>query len=1157
MAALDGPPSALATQLQASDPGQSAWVSANAGSGKTHVLASRVIRLLLQGVAPSKILCLTFTKAAAANMAARIFDTLASWTQFSDTELQSAIAAIGTKKAGIADLAAARTLFARAVETPGGLKIQTIHAFCERLLHLFPFEANVPSRFEVADDLRQAELLQHARREVLAEAGLDKGALGGAVQRIAEECGPDGFEDLIKEALAQRAVFRAGSPDELIERLRRSLSLTEGRDAAAIEHQIAEGGIAPERWSAIADVLDRGTKTDQECAAKFRKALLDHRSLSSGGSFDGFLNSYRSIFFTTQGDERARLITNGLANAYPEIEAELRAEQQRLKRLCDERRSVATLERTRALIDVASAIIQRYGAEKATLGILDFEDLIERALTLLERSDARWVLYKLDAGIDHILVDEAQDTSQAQWKILERLTAEFSSGLGQSEGPRTFFAVGDEKQSIFSFQGAAPKMFDTMRRHFESCFTAAKRAFAHVRLNLSFRSAPGVLSAIDKIFEHGNHRNGLIAESEKWMPHEARKHQLPALVELWPLVSAPEDKHPDEWMLPLDLPSAHDPANILADRIAQKIKRLIEPGSGEVVHDSKTLQPRPVRPGDILILVRKRSAFFEAMIRSLRANEIPTAGADRLDLTNHIAVADLIAAGRASLLPQDDLTLACVLKSPLFGLTEDDLLALAPSRAKSLIEALQASPNPAHAEAAGKLARWRVLAAGSPFHFYARILGADGGRRAIEARLGAEARDAIDEFLRLALAHEEANALSLANFLNELSGLDYSIKRDMEAAEDAVRVMTVHAAKGLEAKIVFLPDTCSIPSPLHDPKIFVLDTKVPGQQTIAWSPKKDLDCEVLATARSKARDAATEEYRRLLYVALSRAEERLYIAGFCGANGPNRDSWANMIEAALASVEGIEEAPAFWNSQELIRRLVSEESGTPASLDSANASADRTPLALPEWLRRPAPSGGSVAPIIRPSNWPAPDGGLERRKLAQARREAMQRGRLIHQLLEHLPGIAEPQRHEAALAFLLARAPHLDEAARQRLAQEMTDLIALPELVALFGPNSKAEVAVVGSVEAGAITIPVNGRVDRIGEAEKEIIVADYKTGAPCRLESIPAPYLTQMALYRAVLAPLWPGKRQRMLLIWTEGPQLLWLPPEMLDAALAARAKG
>jgi ATP-dependent helicase/nuclease subunit A len=1142
VASFSIPAATLANQHKASNPDQSVWVSANAGSGKTHVLASRVIRLLLQGAAPSKILCLTFTKAAAANMAARVFEMLSGWTQLPNDQLAEVIAAIGAAKPSRAELALARRLFARAVETPGGLKIQTIHAFCERILHLFPFEANVPYRFEVADERTQAELLQRVLSDTLTEANSDTGALGAALRRLADECGQENFEGLIQEATRENSIANGRLMQDKAEVLRKILGLAKNRDVAGIDREIAENGISPARWNAIADLLDLGTSDDKECAVKFRRAFSDYQNPSSDRPIESVFKTYRSIFFIDKGKPRKSVITNGLAAKLPAIAEDLRAEQLRLEELCAERLSAATLERTRALITIAMAVSKRYAEEKTLRGILDFDDLIGKTLVLLERSDACWVQYKLDAGVDHILVDEAQDTSEAQWKILEKLTAEFSSGQGHGPACRTFFAVGDEKQSIFSFQGAAPKMFDVMRRKFESRFTAAAKPFARVPLSDSFRSVPGVLATIDKIFTYGHHKNGLT--DKDWMPHESRKRQLPGLVEIWPLVKDAESDPPPGWNLPPELHDAQDPADVVAHRVAQKIKALI---SSEFAHDVEPPRRRPVRPGDILILVRKRGDFFEAMIRALKQCGIPAAGADRLDLLDHIGVIDLIAAGRAALTPEDDLTLACVLKSPFIGLDDNDLLRLAPRHSASLFTALNASTESNHIAATATLARWRARAGGGAFAFYAILLGADGGRRAIEARLGAEARDAIDEFLRLAIAHEDRSAPSLCSFLNELQGCKYEIKRDMETAADAVRVMTVHAAKGLEAKIVFLADTCRAPSGRHDPKVFSLATGMPDEEAIAWSPKTALDCAAVAAAREQSRKEAREEYRRLLYVALTRAEERLYVAGFYGAQIPDSGCWYEMIAAALGSDAEFLEVPAFWDSTENVRRFVSLGTGTPAIA----AVPDHTAAAgaLPDWLFR-TPIADDRVRTLAPSH--AHARASER---AAARSELLQRGGAMHLLLQFLPTVAPAKRDSAALALLSARASFLDEATRRKLAGEALALIALPELAGLFGPRSKAEVWVGGKVTIGERSFEVSGRIDRIGESATEIFAADYKTGLPCSLESTPRAYLTQMALYRALLAPLWPDKTLRMALIWTAGPSVVWLPDKILDAALAALA--
>ncbi|MGH6817442.1 MAG: UvrD-helicase domain-containing protein, partial [Methylovirgula sp.] len=631
-------------------------------------------------------------------------------------------------------------------------------------------------------------------------------------------------------------------------------------------------------------------------------------------------------------------------------------EQARLDTLRERCRAAECFEKSLALMSVVAAVFARYENLKGARGLLDFDELIECTLVLLDRSDARWVLFKLDSGIDHILVDEAQDTSPTQWKILEALAAEFFAGAGSRAHPRTFFAVGDEKQSIFSFQGAAPQMFNEMRTSFAR---SSGGTFEHVLLKHSFRSVPAVLATIDQIFAKPEHQKGLVSD-DIWMGHESLKGDLPGLIEVWPPVPVEARPEPRDWHLPLDLLDESNPAAILADRIARKIAALITPGARETVHDAGAR--RPVKPGDILILVRTRNAFFEAVIRALKRHDVPVAGADRLDLLSHIAVMDLIAAGRTALLPQDDLTLACVLKSPLVGLDDEDLLEIAPNRPGALFDALGASPEARHQAAYKTILRWRKRAALSPFDFYARLLGEEGGRRALQTRLGPEACDAIDEFLRLALRAESEGSFSLAGFLAGLEGIDLSIKRDMETGSDCVRVMTIHAAKGLESKIVFLPDTCGVPSGRHDNKIHVLEWR--GRHVLAWSPRKDADPRAVALARDKAREEAEDEHRRLLYVALTRSEERLYISGYRGSNEPSELAWSRMIQASLG--ETFIEVPAFWDDSETIRQWygAGKLAGEAATAEERAAE----PIDLPEFLTRPAPPEATPPPPLKPSS---------------------------------------------------------------------------------------------------------------------------------------------------------------------------------------------
>ena len=1131
-------------QARASNPEASAWVSANAGSGKTHVLAQRVLRLLLDGAPPARLLCLTFTKAAAANMAERVFKTLSEWTQLSDEQLGAAIVKAGAPKPDPARLAFARRLFARTIETPGGLKIHTIHAFCERLLHLFPFEANVAAGFRVIEERDAARLLERARADGLT-AFLRAPDGEKRLDFLGREGGAEGFDKLLREALGLRqeiadALAHWGGVEGYREALAERLGLAAEEDVAAIEAEMLTGLGGPANWVNIAVQCEESSKQDKDLAKCLRDAIAQSDPVAA-------LDGYLSVFFTKTGEPRGgadrNIITRPLQARFPGLLARLQAEQDRLIALREKRKAAETLTRSVALIDLAAAILSSYARLKAKRGLLDFDDLIERTLSLLSRSDAAWVLYKLDSGIDHILVDEAQDTSPEQWEILVRLSEDFTSGKGARESLRTFFAVGDEKQSIYSFQGAAPKMFAEMRRSFAAAHRAAKQTFAEVELDLSFRSAKEVLEGVDKIFSVATTWEGVA--DDKLLPHRAFR-KLPGLVEVWEPIAGASEAPPDNWLMPLDASSSQDPAVQLARRIAGVIGDWLSPSSTERVDDGRG-GARPIAPGDIMILVRSRGPFFEAMIRALKEKNIKAAGADRLALGEHIATMDLVSAGRAALLPDDDLALACSLKSPLLGLDDEDLIALAPKRTGSLARALSEAKGERFSRAQRRLEIWRERARDlTPFAFYARLLGEDGGRRAMLSRLGPEAGDAIDEFLSLALAHERDSAPSLIGFLDEIAGADVSVKRDMEASGDSVRVMTVHAAKGLEASIVFLPDACSGPSGRHDPKLFALDGARPSDPPlVAWSPRAASDPPIVALARGAARAAAAGEHRRLLYVAMTRAAERLIIAGFHGPRGKAKDCWHDMARAGLdGAAVG---SPSPWSEDEQIWRLGAawREAGGAPSVPA------KTPDAAKPWLRaRAAPEW--APPPLNPSRALAPFAatiGAKRKSLVEA-------GRLSHSLLQHLPEIAADRRREAARRFLAERGAGPPAEQREAILERVLTLIDDPRLVALFGVNSRAEVAVAANLSRpGLPPTPFIGRIDRVAIGEDGVLIADFKSGAP-RGGATPAQYVAQLALYRAALAPLYPGLPLRAFIVWLDRPDIVEIDPGALDEALDRLSK-
>ncbi len=552
-----------------------------------------------------------------------------------------------------------------------------------------------------------------------------------------------------------------------------------------------------------------------------------------------------------------------------------------------------------------AAVIERYRAEKERRGLLDYDDLIDKTLALFGRVSAAWVLYKLDLGIDHVLIDEAQDTSPKQWDVVRALVAEFFAGEGaRGDVKRTIFAVGDEKQSIFSFQGAAPRQFAEMRREFERLHVASQLGFEFREFKYSFRSGPVVLGAVDTVFRRPEAYVGLSADAEHTL-HEAIRDQAPGLVEIWEMIAPEEKREIEGWDAPFDTTSETTPTVKLARRIANAIKDW--KARREAVSDLQTGALRALRDGDILILVRQRGPLFEAVIRALKVAGIAVAGADRLMLTDHIAVMDLIALADALLLEDDDLALATVLKSPLFGWDEQQLFDVAWKRKGSLRRALNAKQNEPHvADAVARLNSLSLFARSeTPFAFYARVLGPEGARARILARLGHEATDALDEFLNLALDYERREAPSLQGFAAWLRASPTQIKRDMEAGRDEVRVMTVHGAKGLEAPVVILADTTTRPSGSREPRLLMLPASGDAPEApdrMVWAAARATDVPPVAEARERARNAAEDEHRRLLYVAMTRAADRLIVCGARGQNKAPEGCWYDLIHDALVPV---------------------------------------------------------------------------------------------------------------------------------------------------------------------------------------------------------------------------------------------------------------
>ncbi|MEM6904327.1 MAG: UvrD-helicase domain-containing protein, partial [Pseudomonadota bacterium] len=731
-----------APQRQAADPSASAWVGANAGSGKTRVLTQRVARLLLAGAEPEKILCLTYTKAAAAEMQTRLFATLGAWAMRPDNLLAAELGALegGPPIGDPPRLAAARRLFARALETPGGLKIQTIHAFCEALLRRFPLEAGVSPGFQVLDDRQAALMLDGLRADLAraAEAGVED-----AFDRIAQRLNEGAVAEIAAQVLSRRDGFRAAD-------LAPSLAAHFGQVAGKEKAALIAASLDRLDWvdlAAHADLLIRlGGKADLALAEALRTAA-HQREASPEAAGEALLKT----LLTKEGKPRSTkgFPVNAVVTADPQALPRAQALLVWAEAISDDLKAAETCARATDLHRFGRALIEAYATAKRARGLLDFDDLIGRAADLLADPDlGPWALYKLDQGIDHVLVDEAQDTSPRQWAVIRALLGDFFAGEGARGVPRTLFVVGDEKQSIYSFQGAEPEAFGAARD-----WAAARLGDIGARLErpdlvTSFRSAPGILSFVDAVFA-GEAGAGLTVE-ETPITHLAHRKGDGARVDLWPLIEPPEKPDDLPWGNPVDLPPRNNPKSVLAEHLATEIARMI---AEETLPARAGEAPRRVTPGDILVLVRKRDRLAQTLIQRLKSLGVPVAGADRLSLAGELAVKDLLALIKAVIQPLDELSLAAVLRSPLCDMDEEALFELAHGREGTLWQALMAGDTPSPDR---EMLRDLASRAGflGPYDFLERVLIRHDGRRRLVARLGLEAEDPLDELLAEALSYE-------------------------------------------------------------------------------------------------------------------------------------------------------------------------------------------------------------------------------------------------------------------------------------------------------------------------------------------------------------------------------------------------------------------
>ncbi len=1148
-------PDAEVAQRRAADPEASVWVAASAGTGKTKVLTDRVLSLMLTGTLPQHILCLTFTRAAAAEMSNRIAEGLGQWATAADGELEVTLTRHLGRKPDDDIRRRARRLFAQVLDTPGGMNIQTIHAFCQSLLGRFPLEAGIAPHFTVLEERDAEEMLAAAKEEVLANARqAEGGTLASALAEITAHIHESAFFDLMGAVAGargrlRRLIDRWGSVDEAIAATRRLLGL----EADATPESVVASACEDEAFDALGLrlavlALNDGTVTDKK-RGRAMAAWLAAAPEDRTAGFDAYADA---LLADKQTKVRDRLITKDAAASTAGATEILQTEGGRLLRAVMERRAAVTAQATAGLLRLGDALLGAYQRQKERRAVLDYDDLILTARDLLRREGiAPWVLFKLDGGIDHILIDEAQDTNPEQWQVVEALANEFFAGAGARETPRTVYAVGDVKQSIYSFQRADPAAFQAMRDLFAERVPAVGETWHEEDLTISFRSTPAVLGAVDAVFARDAAADGVALDGRP-ITHEAWRRGDGGLVEVWPPVESRETDPPVPWKPPVERIAGDSPPTRLANLIAARIHRMV---AGKELLESRG---RPIRPGDVMVLVRRRTGFVEDLVRALKRLNVEVAGVDRMVLTEQMAVMDLVALGRFLLLPDDDLMLATVLKGPLIGLDEERLFRLAFGRKGSLWEALKikAGAESAYAEAYRDLSALLTRTDYTPpFELYTHVLGAGRGREKLIGRLGRDAEDPIAEFLDLALAFERSHTASLESFLHWLEAGAVEVKRDLEhERRDAVRIMTVHGAKGLEAPIVFLPDTLQVPVQTS-PLLWPADAAGDGE-LLLWPPARAWYEEVSERESARVKQRRDAEYRRLLYVAMTRAEDRLYVCGWRGRNAPPEGCWYDLIRDGLEGAgEGaaVEEAddPFLAGAPDIgdcrVLRLRCPQVTEPEQADEDRIETEGL-APFPPWARRPPPEESRPPRPLAPSR-PADEEPPVRSPFGADEGARFKRGRLIHRLLQTLPGLAPEARGGGVHAYLARPVHKLSPQAQAEIAAETRAVLDHPDCQSLFGPGSRAEVPLIGEVSGHVIS----GQVDRLLVTAEAVHVIDFKTNRapPTSEDRVPALYLRQMAAYREVLRRIYADRPVRCFLLWTDGPRLMPLAEALLDRHL------
>lgn len=1114
---------AVKEQIIASNPNYNIWLSANAGTGKTHVLINRLLRLILNNTQPDKIICITYTTAAATEIQNRIIEYAQKWIISSDEEILKDFHAISGDNTTLSkqDFLLLREKLGLILDFPERLKIQTIHSFCQSILKSFPLEANIAPFFSVMDEIEKNELIDTAINSTINDFTVnqegEKSNLADAIYRLLNNYSPFTIKSNLKNLI--------------YERIKISQTLSNYPSLYEYSHYLSNVFELPStnKQELVIDFAERNLARLEYLGKAYLQASKSH--IHKSEIINEFLknknfSTISPIFLTSELKNRETIINKKLSDNDDKLKFIITNLQEDFQVLYDRIKSINLYNSTRDFLTIFQNVNSVFEELKKQKYLLDYDDLIEKTHQLFSNKNnllREWILYKLDGGIDHILLDEAQDTNPHQWEVIKTITEEFFSSDETEGNHRTLFVVGDEKQSIYSFQGADFRTFDQMKNFFKNKIEICEKInFAEINLNLSFRSCPAILNIVDEVLQQDGIKNSVTINPEQNINHTAFRNKHFGYFEINPLIGEKKTKKKKDrisWELPTEYEINNDENNkqLVAEKVVSKINKLIK--------DRRILPStgKEIQPKDFMILVRKRKGnqVIKEIISRLEQLGIAVSGMDRLNLKDNMAIQDLLSYAKFKLLPTDDLNLANLLKSPFFEITENELFQLSWDRKNlSLFDNLKihANFNQRFKDILDNLSKTLSSSKNeTALSFFLRIIDEPNNRINFVNYYGHQINEIFDEFTNLIFHFESKNNNKLQSFISWIENNNSEIKRNQEAQKNEVRILTIHGSKGLQAPIVIMPDTTSSSKSKHstiiDENLILCGINKNSKNSISNSIINHLDT------------LETYEDKRLLYVALTRAKDEMYIYGDKSDQFEKEYCWYNIIKNAAKNIcQTNENETLFLTNEEYLKDHSSKNHNI------INSHTEN--FALPDFIKK------------NNKNDQANNSNLNfklNNNTIKSSNKKIEKGLFIHKLLEILPSKNEDKWPQ--YIKIISKNYKLNDQEIESLSQEAINTIKKPEFSFIFQNESNLEeTEICGYIENEKL---IHRKIDKIINNNKnELIIIDYKTTDLNKqeAETLAKNHKKQLDEYEELLQNIYPKKEIKKAILFTYNNSLIYI---------------